>query len=75
MDYQHVVYIEERDEMTYLRIDRLFDGSRRDFVMELEIASVDGTEHEKWEALERVATWLGKNICVDAPALRSKLGF
>ena len=75
MDYQHIIYVEEREEGTYLKIDRLFGGNRRDFMMEFEVGEILHSESDQaWDALEQLALSVGRNVCIDSPTLRSKLG-
>ena len=37
MKYEHIVYFENRDDKTYLKVDRLFSNGHRSFMTEFKV--------------------------------------
>ena len=68
LNYSHLITVQEKDGATVLRIDRMFENGRKDFYTEIELPPYD--EGQKWDVFERVASNLGKSICIDSVQLR-----
>ena len=70
--FEHVVYLHVKDTNTYLAIDRLFDDGHRELHSEIPIKAGESVD-EAFEFFDLVAGWLGKTICGDNAAIRSKV--
>ena len=71
INYEHIVYIEEKEGQPFLCIDRLFAGGRRDFCTHMPIRG-SSSEEEGFGLLDEAADWLGHSICIDSPSFRAK---
>jgi hypothetical protein len=69
-NYDHIVYIREKDGCHHLCIDRLLENGRREFFTRTPIVRV-ASEEEGFEHLDKAAEWLGHSICLDSPSFRS----
>ena len=70
-NYSHVVSIEEHGGGRVVKIYRLVDGDMHLYTETNLQCSVDGVD---WDEFERLASWLGKSICIDSPMIRKCTG-
>lgn len=68
LTYSHLITVQEKDGSRVLRIDRVFENGRKDFYTEIELPPHE--EDKKWDLFERIASNLGKSICIDSVELR-----
>tara|TARA_R110002072_G_scaffold182877_2_gene339136 strand:- start:7121 stop:7441 length:321 start_codon:yes stop_codon:yes gene_type:complete len=73
MQYEHVVYTEDKDGKKYLCIDRLFSSGRRQFMTHQEIPPTN-SETEGFDLMGKTAEWLGNSMLIDSPAFRRHIG-
>ncbi len=74
MEYEHIVYVAEKETGPVLCVDRLFEDGRRDLVFEFEIPGPVEPELEMWAQFEELASTFGKSLCIDCPGLRRYMG-
>ena len=73
MEYEHIVYLREKDGKLHVCIDRLFPDGRRDFMMHMELESTEGDE-EGFQLIDKIADWLGHSLCIDSVPFRKHIG-
>ena len=73
MQYEHVVYVKEKDGKTYLCIDRLLNSGRREFMTHKELTPTNN-ETEGVDLLSKASEWLGNSTLIDSPAFRNHIG-
>ncbi len=71
LSYSHLITVEEKDGSRVIRIDRVFEGGKKDFCTEIELPQHD--EKKKWDLFDQLACNLGKSICIDSVGVRQHL--
>ena len=71
-NYSHHVYVAERGDRRYVRIDRVLPDGTHEFYTELLLAEKIGKED--WETFEEIMGNVGKSIGVDSPSVRAHFG-
>ena len=72
-EYEHIVYVIEKDGANYVAVDRLWANRRRDFCTHIELSEIS-SEQEGWELMDKVADWLGHTLLIDNPDFRRHIG-
>jgi len=73
MEYEHIIYIEQKDGEHYLCIDRLLPSGQRDFMTHIALPKTSG-DKEGIDLMEKSAKWLGNSILIDSPSFREHIG-
>lgn len=73
MEYEHIVYLQEKDGKKYVCIDRLFSNGKRDFMTHMELENTVGDD-EGLRLMDKVADWLGHSLCIDSVPFRKHIG-
>ena len=73
MKYEHIIYLETKENIPYVCVDRIFENGKRSFMTHYELPTTSGDE-EGFDLMSKVAEWLGNSLLIDTPAFREHIG-
>ncbi len=69
MNYEHIVYLQVKDGIPHVCVDRLFENGKRVFMTHNELSQTSG-DKEGFELMSKAAEWLGNTLLIDSSAPR-----
>ena len=73
MNYEHIVYLEVKDGIPHICVDRLFENGKRAFMTHHKLTQSLG-DNDGFELMSKAAEWLGNSLLIDNPAFREHIG-
>ena len=73
MKYEHIIYLEIKDNKQYVCVDRIFENGKRNFMTHFELSETSG-DQEGFDLMSKAAEWLGNSTLIDSPAFRQHIG-